>query len=81
MYFLCYLYMEVIYVYVYVCNVVENNFIKILEFLYFFGIIFNYISYEIKGIKLVIIKYVIERVLNVKENLFLDEYNWFLEYV
>lgn len=81
MYFLCYLYMEVIYVYVYVCNVVENNFMKILEFLYFFGIIFNYISYEIKGIKLVIIKYVIERVLNVKENLFLDEYNWFLEYV
>lgn len=75
MYFLCYLYMEVIYVYVYVCNVVENNFMKILEFLYFFGIIFNYISYEIKGIKLVIIKYVIERVLNVKENLFLDEYN------
>lgn len=79
-YFSCYLHMEVIYVHAYVRNVVENNFTKISESLHFSGIIFNHTSYEIKGIKLVTTKHAIERALNVKENLFLDEHNRFLEH-
>lgn len=75
------LYMVIYYSDVFDCDVVEKCFLKMFEFVEFFGVILNDIRYEIKGKDLVIIKYVIEEVLQIEIKWYKDEYERFVKYV